>query len=605
MDEARNPWSNPPYSAAGPATGEAGVLPINTLDAEGAFSPLFSRQQQMFPVLLDVEVDKARAFGSIVRWRAGDAIFTMGRQSPGLIVVLSGLAHVVRRDAVGRVHRVFEYRPGQFMGEIAQLFGHPSLGDGVAVEDTTAIVVGTEDLRSLLVMEAELGEKVMRALLLRRAGLIERGSGPVLIGESTDARLIALQELLRRNSYPYSLIDVLKDADTLALLQRVSATALDCPVVICPDGTVLRAPDGNQLAKCLGWLPDFDPAHVYDVAIVGAGPAGLAAAVYAASEGLSVALFDGWGPGGQAGTSARIENYLGFPAGISGQALTSRAFMQAQKFGVHISIPSRVRRLRCEQTPLAIELEDGRRVASHTVVVASGATYVRPAIAGLDSLTGRGVFFGSSPVEAKLCKGLEVAVVGGGNSAGQGVVYLASHAKHVHLIVRGANLEAHMSQYLVDRIARLANVTLYAATEVIALKDEAAGLAEIDCVGPRGPLAFRVKHLFMFTGAEPNARWLQGCGVTTDDKGFVLTGAAARGAGESQGDAHQTLETSVNGVFAIGDVRFGSIKRVSAAVGEGAAVVAQIHGVLNERQQRAREAHDARPAQATPAAAPD
>jgi thioredoxin reductase (NADPH) len=483
------------------------------------------------------------------------------------------------------VHRVFEYHAGQFLGEIAQLFGHPCLGDGLVIEDTTAIVIDSADLRRLLVMEAELGEKIMRALILRRLGLIERGSGPVLIGDSTDARLISLQDLLRRNSYPYSLIDARTDPDTVSLLERISATKHDFPIVICPDGTVLRAPDDNRVATALGWLPEFDPGHVYDTVIVGAGPAGLAAAVYAASEGLSVAIFDSWGPGGQAGTSARIENYLGFPASISGQALMGRAFVQAQKFGVHISIPTRIALLSCDRTPVEIQLENGKRVASHTVVIASGAAYVKPAIEGLERLTGRGVFFGTSPVEAKLCRGLEVAVVGGGNSAGQGVVYLASHAEHVHMLIRGHALAEHMSQYLIDRITRLSNVTLSIDTEVVSLSDDASGLCGINCVRPDGsPRTFDVRHLFLFTGAEPNTGWLGGCGVKTDSRGFVLTGTDAHG---NVDDGTHTLETSVNGVFAIGDVRAGSIKRVSAAVGEGAAVVAQIHGVLGERRLRA------------------
>ncbi|RFU49643.1 FAD-dependent oxidoreductase [Paraburkholderia sp. DHOC27] len=562
---------------------------VNPVESDGAFSVLSSRQEQMFPFLTEREIERTRAFGEETQWRAGDVMFTMGRPSPGLVIMLKGHVRVVRRDAVGRVHRVFEYRPRQFLGEIAQLFGHPSLGDGIVVEDSLAIVVQPEDLRRLLVMEAEIGEKVMRALILRRSGLIERGSGPVLIGDSTEARLISLQDLLRRNSYPYSLIDAREDPETLSLLQRISATEADFPIVICPDGTVLRAPDVNQVATHLGWLPDLDPAHVYDVAIVGAGPAGLAAAVYAASEGLSVVIFDSWGPGGQAGTSARIENYLGFPAGISGQALTGRAFVQAQKFGVHISIPTRINTLCCDRIPLEIELDDQRRITSHTVVIASGAAYVKPSIAGLERLTGRGVFFGTSPVEAKLCRGLDVAVVGGGNSAGQGIVYLASHARHVHVLIRGHSLQEHMSQYLIDRITRLPNVTLHTEIDVNSLTDDAGGLAEVSGNGPHGPLSLSVRHLFLFTGAEPNTRWLRDCGVKTEGKGFVLTGDDAR---NGQEDTRHPFETSVRGVFAIGDVRFGSVKRVSAAVGEGAAVVAQLHAVLGERQLLARSASE-------------
>jgi thioredoxin reductase (NADPH) len=572
---------------------------VNPIEPDAAYCVLSSRQDQMFPLLSEREIDRARLFGKEAQWKAGDVMYSMGCPSPGLIVLLSGHVRIVRRDAMGRVHRIFEYHAGQFLGEIAQLFGHPSLGDALVVEDTAAIVVHTDELRRLLVMEAEIGEKIMRALILRRTGLIERGSGPVLIGDSTDARLIELQDLLRRNSYPYTLVDAREDPETMALLQRVSATEADFPIVICPDGTVLRAPDVNQVATRLGWLPDLDPEHVYDVVIVGAGPAGLAAAVYAASEGLSVAIFDSWGPGGQAGTSARIENYLGFPAGISGQALTGRAYVQAQKFGVHISIPTRVNVLCCDRMPLEIKLEDSSHVTSHTMVIASGAAYTKPSIAGLERLAGRGVFFGTSPVEAKLCRGLEVAVVGAGNSAGQGIVYLASQSQHVHVLIRGHGLQEHMSQYLIDRITSLPNVTLHTETQVDSLADDAAGLCGVNCHAPHGPLSLSVRHLFLFTGAEPNTGWLKDCGVKTDAKGFVLTGADARD-GFDQATCH-SFETSVRGVFAIGDVRFGSVKRVSAAVGEGAAVVAQLHAVMGERQLLAKSAHDAERGTVAPA----
>lgn len=557
---------------------------IEAIEADAAFSPLSSRLHQMLPSLSAREVERTRAFGSVSKWKAGETLFTMGYPSPGLIVILNGLVRVSRRDAIGRVHRVVDQHAGHFLGEIAQLFGHPCLGDGHAIEDTEGIVIAPADLRNLLVTEAEIGEKIMRALIIRRAALIENGSGPVLVGDTADVRMITLQRLLRRNAYPHTVIDARDDPETVRLLERISASKADFPIMVCPDGTVLRAPDENHVAAQLGWLPEFDADHTYDLVIVGAGPAGLAAAVYAASEGLSVTIFDSRGPGGQASASARIENYLGFPTGVSGQALTGRAFIQAQKFGVHISIPSKAQVLHCECTPIEVELEDHRAIKAHAVVIASGAAYRKPDIEGLERFIGRGVFFGTSPIEAKLCKGLDVVIVGGGNSAGQGVVFLASHAKQVHLLIRAQGLEASMSRYLIDRIARLPNVTLHVQTEITSLSGDDSGLARIDCLKVGDALSFAVKHLFLFTGAVPNTEWLTGCNVTTDEKGFVLTGSRAH---RRLDDTDRTLETSVPGVFAIGDVRSGSTKRVAAGVGEGAAVVSQIHGVLQERRQLA------------------
>lgn len=555
---------------------------IEAIEADAAFSPISSRLHQMLPSLSPREVERARAFGSVSSWKAGEPVFTMGYPGPGLVVILSGLVRVSRRDALGTVHRVVDQQAGHFLGEIAQLFGHPCLGDGVAIEDTEGLVIAPADLRSLLVMEAEIGEKIMRALIIRRVALIENGSGPVLVGDTADAGMISLQSLLHRNGYPHTVIDARNDAQTVQFLEKISASKADFPIVVCPDGTVLRAPDENRLATQLGWLPKFNSDDIYDVAIVGAGPAGLAAAVYAASEGLSVAIFDSRGPGGQASASARIENYLGFPTGISGQALTGRAFVQAQKFGAHISIPSKVQALHCDRTPIEIELEDRRLIAAHSVVIASGATYMKPDIEGLERFIGSGVYFGTSPIEAKLCKGLDVVVVGGGNSAGQGVVFLSSQANHVHLLVRARSLDLSMSRYLIDRIARLPNVTVHVRTEVASLTGDDTGLRKVDCKTDGAAISFAAKHLFFFTGAVPNTGWLKGCNVVTDKKGFVLTGSRVH---RRSDDEDRTLETSVPGVFAIGDVRSGSTKRVAAGVGEGAAVVSQIHGVLNERRQ--------------------
>jgi thioredoxin reductase (NADPH) len=565
-------------------TNGAGAATPSESATDAPFSPLQSRGHQMYPYLTSEEIERIRRFGTVKYWRAGELMFETGVPGPGMIVLLSGRARITRRDGLGHVHLVVEPEPGQFMAEVAQLSGKPALVDGHAIDDIEAILIVPDRLRALLVAEAELGERIMRSLILRRVGLIEKGSGPILVGQSHDGRLVSLQGFLSRNGYPHTVIDACTDPEAIALLERISTSKADFPLVICPDGTVMRAPDENQLASQLGWLPEFDPAHIYDVAVVGAGPAGLATAVYAASEGLSVAVFDCRAPGGQAGASSRIENYLGFPTGISGQALAGRAFVQAQKFGAHIAIPTEIKALHCDCMPIQIELMNGQRVTTHTVVIATGAAYRRPSIAGLEKFEGRGTYYWASPVEAKLCKGSEVVLVGGGNSAGQAVVYLASHAARVHLLIRGPGLESSMSKYLIDRIASLSNVTLHTRTEIESLEGDGRMLAVVNCKTPDGPLKLDVRHLFLFTGADPNTAWLTGCNVATDSKGFVLTGPDAH---DGRMDVTTALETSVPGVFAIGDVRSASTKRVAAAVGEGAAVVSQIHGLLAVRQELA------------------
>ncbi|QSN63379.1 FAD-dependent oxidoreductase [Caballeronia sp. M1242] len=574
---AWSPGMPPPDDSGTPAPAAAAAP-----EAESApFSPLQTRAHQMFPRLTDDEIQRMSRFGEAARWRAGEWMFRTGEVGRGMVVILKGLVRVTRRDALGKTHIVVEHGAGHFLAEVAQLSGKPCLVDGMAAEDVEGFVIPPERLRALLVAEAELGERIMRALILRRVGLIEKGSGPVLLGQADDGRLISLQGFFRRNGYPHTVIDANTDPDAIALLERISASTADFPLVICPDGTVLRAPDENQVATQLGWLPEFDSNHVYDVAIVGAGPAGLATAVYAASEGLSVAVFDCRAPGGQAGASSRIENYLGFPTGISGQALAGRAFVQAQKFGAHIAIPTRIKALHCGESPIQIELENGTRVATQTVVIASGAAYRRPAIEGLERYEGRGTYYWASPVEAKLCKNADVVLVGGGNSAGQAAVYLASHARHVDVLIRGASLSASMSHYLVERIGSLPNVTVRTHTQIVSLEGDDRVLTAINCKTPDGPLRLESRHLFLFTGADPNTDWLRDCSVNTDAKGFVLTGPEAH---EGRTEGVMGLETSVPGVFAIGDVRSSSTKRVAAAVGEGAAVVSQIHALLAQRE---------------------
>ncbi|PTQ64892.1 cyclic nucleotide-regulated FAD-dependent pyridine nucleotide-disulfide oxidoreductase [Sphingomonas sp. PP-CE-3G-477] len=548
-------------------------------------SDLGARDHQMFPVLNAEQLQTAKRFasGPARVFAAGEQVYVIGEQGVAAWLVLEGTIDVVRRDGLSHEAPITTHGPGQLTGEVNQLAGRPTIAGGTAgPAGCTALPFDPEHLRALMVGSADVGEIVMRALILRRVGLIEQGSGgTVIVGLPDSPDVVRLQGFLTRSGYPNIVLDAASDDEGRALVERTGVASSDLPLVVCPNGTVLKRPSDIEVAACLGITPELDPDTVYDVAIVGAGPAGLAAAVYAASEGLSVIVLDERAIGGQAGASARIENYLGFPTGISGQALAGRAFNQALKFGAEIAIPLTVEHLDCDEDrpagdPLALELPGDRRVQSRTVIVASGARYRRPDIPDLAEFEGAGVSYWASPIEARLCEGEEVALVGGGNSAGQAVVFLAPRVKHLHLIVRRP-LAATMSKYLIDRIAGLLNVTIRVGTEIVGLEGErATGLtaaifrqrsngAETRCA---------MRHLFLFIGADPNAGWLKGC-VDTDEKGFIVTGAAAL-----------PLQTSRAGVFAIGDVRAGSTKRVAAAVGEGAAVVAQIHTVLADMAER-------------------
>jgi len=545
--------------------------------ADAPFSTLSTRRHQMFPLLTSTEVERIRRFGEISRWQSGELLFETGLPGAGMFVVLEGNVKVYQRDGIGREIVIGEHGPGEFLAEVGQLSGKPALVNGVATCAVETLLIPPDRLRALLVAEAELGERIMRALILRRVALIEKGSGgPILIGNSNDSRLVMLQGFLSRNGHPHSVIDE-RDEDALRLIEQFAAQREDLPLVICPDGSVLRHPSMPELATCLGLLPDLDDTYVYDVAIVGAGPAGLATAVYAASEGLSVIVLDSRAPGGQAGASSRIENYLGFPTGISGQALAGRAFVQAQKFGARVAIPVNVNALHCGQTPYRLETKCGGHISARTIVIASGAVYRRPVLEGLDRFDGRGVYYWASPVEAKLCKRQEIVLVGGGNSAGQAIVYLATHAAKVHVLIRRSGFEATMSRYLIDRIRSLPNVFVHPNSEIDRLDADEHGLASVALKKPLpdGVDRFDTRHLFLFTGADPNTDWLRTCGVQLDPKGFVLTGVGADGSA-----AACDLATTVEGVYAIGDARAGSTKRVAAAVGEGAAVVAQIHQLL-------------------------
>ncbi|MDR6993105.1 FAD-dependent oxidoreductase [Luteimonas sp. 3794] len=542
------------------------------------------RRHQMFPVLDAAQVATARLFasGPPRTCAAGDLLFEVGDRDAPVWLVLEGAIDVVRRDGLGHEAPITTQGAGQFTGEVSQLAGRASLAAGRAsAGGCTAVPIDAAHLRALVVGAAELGEIVMRALILRRVGLIEGdAAGSVLVGLPGDSHVNDLQSFLTRNGYPNTLVDADGD-EGREIVERLGIAPTDLPLMICPNGSVLKRPGNAEAARCLGMTPELDPDALHDVAIVGAGPAGLAAAVYAASEGLSVIVLDQRAIGGQAGASSRIENYLGFPTGISGQALAGRAYNQALKFGAELAIPLEVDRLACAhdgaRAPLALHLTSGERVRARTVVIASGARYRRPDIGNLALFEGAGVSYWASPVEARLCAGEEVALVGGGNSAGQAVVYLAPKVKTLHLVVRGDGLEASMSRYLIDRIEALPNVVLHTRTELVALEgDVDRGLVGARYRDRDSGQTHRcdLRHVFLFIGADPNTAWLSGC-VALDHAGFVTTGVD----GAAPGGA-TSLQTDRPGVFAIGDVRAGSVKRVAAAVGEGAAVVAQIHQYL-------------------------
>jgi len=549
-----------------------------------------SRRDQIFPVLDAASMETAKRFasGPPQVFAPGQAIFQLGERHSPAWLVLKGEINITRRDGLHREAPITTMGVGQISGELSELSGRGTLASGHAgPEGCTALPFTGEQIRALIIGAAEIGETLMRAFILRRVALLqEGGAGSVLIGQPGTPDLMRLQNFLSRNGYPCAVMDVAEE-EARALVERAAVQPAELPVLVCPNGTVLKRPTDAEAAMCLGITPDLDTNKLHDVVVVGAGPAGLATAVYAASEGLSVLVLDSRSFGGQAGASARIENYLGFPTGISGRALSGRAFSQAQKFGAEIAIPLDVKYLDCggpkrrPHEPLRVELADGRSIHGRAVVVASGARYRQPNIPNVSDFEGAGVSYWASPFEAKLCEGEVISLIGGGNSAGQAAVFLASRVKHLHMGVRRP-LTATMSRYLIDRIAALPNVSVHTGVEVVALEgDEAGALRQATFRGlDSGKFwTFPIRHMFLFIGADPNAEWLAKR-IAVDDKGFVVTGRDFAPTDVPVNRAPLPLETSVAGVFAIGDVRAGSTKRVGAAIGEGAAVVAQIHAAL-------------------------
>ncbi len=543
-----------------------------------------ARRDQMFPVLQPAEIDRLARFGERNSYAAGERLVATGEVAPGAFIILAGRVDVTQGGMLGPSEPLVTHGPGSFMGELAQLSGRPSLVDGYAKEAVDALVIPPRRLRDLLVEEAELGERIMRALILRRVELIETGAGgPVIVGSADNGDVLRLEGFLVRNGHPHQLLDPKTDPCAQTLIERFHIDAHELPIVVCPNGELLRNPSEVQLARCIGLVTPIDPQTIYDVVIVGAGPAGLAASVYAASDGLSVLVLDCRAFGGQAGASTRIENYLGFPTGISGMALMARAYSQAQKFGAEMAIPDEAGSLERQTVSdggrFQVTLAAEERVRARAVVIASGARYRRLDVENLAPYEGSCVHYWASPLEGRLCAGQEVALVGGGNSAGQAAVYLSGQVAKVWLIVRGASLTASMSRYLVERIAATPNIEVLTQTAVSALEGRDGVLEAIRCRSHRSGEEVKraIRHLFLFIGAEPSTEWLARSGVTLDEKGFVSTGS----------NIHSPLETSLPGVFAIGDVRSGSVKRVAAAVGEGAQVVAALHSFLAATGARA------------------
>ncbi|UVF22690.1 FAD-dependent oxidoreductase (plasmid) [Microvirga terrae] len=552
------------------------------------------RREQAFPVLEQAEIDRMRRFGEVRHYQPGETLVRIGEAGRGLAVILAGRVEIIQH-ASGQRLLITKHEAGEIMGELTQLSGRPSLVEAMTVEPVEALVIPPEKLRAVLIAEAELGERIMRALILRRMGLLELSAGgPVIVGPGTHRDVLRLGGFLSRNGHPHQSLDPEIDQEARALVEQFDVDPGELPIVLCPNGRLLRNPSEDELARCLGLVGPLDPDRVYDVAVVGAGPAGLATAVYAASEGLSVLVLDCRAFGGQAGASMRIENYLGFPTGITGMALMARAYTQAQKFGAEMAMPDEAVGLEGEgpsgSGPYVVTLLNQERVRARSVVIATGARYRRLEVPDLERFEGSCVHYWASPLEKKLCTGQEIALVGGGNSAGQAVVYLASQVAKVWLLVRGQDLGKSMSRYLVDRISGLPNVEIITQAQITGLEGQPGQLEAVRWRLATGEEIRRsMRHLFLFIGASPNTQWLDPSQVVLDPKGFVLTGADVA-------PGRRLLETSLNGVFAVGDVRSGSVKRVAGAVGEGAQVVAAIHAFLTKDAVPGRARGDAQPA---------
>jgi thioredoxin reductase (NADPH) len=540
----------------------------------------------MFPVLTPAQIARIAPHGRARRVEAGELLIEVGAPVVPFFVVIAGALEAVNASDKGET-LITVHRPGQFTGEVNMLSGRRSLVRTRAAEQGEVIELERDRLLAIVQTDSELSELFMRAFILRRVELIAHAFGDaVVLGSTHCAETLRVKQFLSRNGHPYTYLDLDRESDIQTLLDRFHVTPDDVPVLICGD-TVLKNPTNQQIAECLGFNAAIDQTHIRDVVIVGAGPAGLAASVYAASEGLDVLVLETNAPGGQAGSSSKIENYLGFPTGISGQALAGRAFTQAEKFGARVVIAKSASTLDCERKPYAVVTDDGVRVSARAVIIATGAQYRKPALDNLARFEGAGIYYAATFMEAQFCRGDDVIVVGGGNSAGQAAVFLAETARHVYILVRSAGLAQTMSRYLVRRIEENPAITLLTHTELAAL----AGGDHLESVSWRnsrtGAVETRaLRHVFVMAGATPSTRWLDHC-VALDANGFIKTGPdisaqELSGGGWTLARRPHLLETSLPGVFAVGDVRAGNIKRVASAVGEGSIAISFVHHTLRE-----------------------
>ena len=545
-----------------------------------------ARADHVFPTLTPEQIRRVSAHGRMRAIQRGEVLYEPGDAVVPFFVVVAGELEIDRVWAKTET-LIAVLGPGKFTGEVNSLSGRPAILRVRVSQPGEAIELDRQAMHALLQTDAELGEILVRAFILRRVELVAAGMGDVvLVGSTHSAGTLRIKEFLMRNGHPYSYIDLERDPDVQKLLESFHVAASEIPVVICRGQVVLRNPTNQEIADCLGFNQTVDQTQMRDVVVVGAGPSGLAAAVYGASEGLDVLVLETNAPGGQAGSSSRIENYLGFPTGITGQELAARAFTQAEKFGAELLIASG-KRLWCDRKPNIVEVDNGARIPARAIVIATGAEYRRPRLENLSRFEGAGVYYGATFVEAQLCTGDEVVVVGGGNSAGQAAVFLAQTASRVHMLVRSAGLAESMSRYLIRRIDETPAIELRTHTEIVALRgddhlesvtwqNKQTGASEEHAIG----------HVFLMTGGAPNTRWLDGC-VVLDGKGFIKTGPDLspedlRASSWPLARQPFLLETSVPGVFAVGDVRGGSVKRVASAVGEGSIAISFVHRVLQE-----------------------